>query len=455
MKRQGATLRIDNRQTGSVLLSIICSFFFGTVLHSSNAVAQPRAYITNRGPEVVVVNTATNQEVTRIPVMSDPRGIAASPDGSRVYVAGDGPNTTVIDTASNLVVATIPCGVNMLAVSNDGARVYATSDSHPVCVIDSSTNTATASIESAGTWEIAVSPDGTRAYGAISQGSNPGLSVIDTASNTVITTIPIEGATGVAVTPDGSKVLVATFTNALGQSYVFIVNTVGNTISGVISVDHEASSVVVSPDGSRAYVAHDQPGSVSVVDIATETVIATISLESSITGLAVTADGRRVYVPVGGNCSPPPACGFVAVIETATNTVTRIGEGGYSTPFDVVIAGRTVYGATIQPPINSNGSSVFNGNRGVVPVKFTLAADGVQTCLLPPSTIAVARIAGGTLGQINESEYVMPSDQGSNFRITGCQYVYNLNSRSLGVGTYLVEIKINNDAVGMATFSLR
>ena len=49
----------------------------------------------------------------------------------------------------------------------------------------------------------------------------------------------------------------------------------------------------------------------------------------------------------------------------------------------------------------------------------------------------------------------MSADSGSNFRINSCQYVYNLNSGALGVGTYRVEIKINGTIVGSVTFGLK
>src|SRR4051812_105459 len=115
------------------------------------------------------------------------------------------------------------------------------------------------------------------------------------------------------------------------------------------------------------------------------------------------------------------------------------------------------YNASIQPPVNGNGSSVFNARRGVIPVKFVLAVDGVTTCTLPAATISVTRTAGGTLGAINESEFVHSADTGSNFRIdsVNCQYIYNLGSSSFGVGTYMVTISIANVTVGTATFSLR
>ena len=113
------------------------------------------------------------------------------------------------------------------------------------------------------------------------------------------------------------------------------------------------------------------------------------------------------------------------------------------------------YAGQVQPPINPDGTSTFNVRRGVVPVKFNLTQGGVATCDLPPATIAVTRTAGGVIGEINESVYSGNADTGSNFRIDNCQYVYNLNSRALGVGTYRVDILIDGQVVGSAVFALK
>jgi sugar lactone lactonase YvrE len=115
----------------------------------------------------------------------------------------------------------------------------------------------------------------------------------------------------------------------------------------------------------------------------------------------------------------------------------------------------TTYSAQVQQPINADGTSVFNVRRGVVPVKFTLTQGGVATCALPPATIALTRTAGGTTGAIDESVYIGPADTGSNFRIDSCQYVYNLSSSALGVGTYRVDIQINGQVVGSGIFQLK
>ena len=88
-------------------------------------------------------------------------------------------------------------------------------------------------------------------------------------------------------------------------------------------------------------------------------------------------------------------------------------------------------------------------------MKFTLTQGGVATCALPPATIALTRTSGGTTGEIDESIYTGPADTGSNFRIAGCRYMYNLSASALGVGTYRVDIKINGQVVGSAIFQLK
>jgi len=79
----------------------------------------------------------------------------------------------------------------------------------------------------------------------------------------------------------------------------------------------------------------------------------------------------------------------------------------------------------IQPPINADGTSVFNASRGVVPVKFTLQQNGVMVgkdpgpsgCQLPPATIGIIRTAGGAIGPVDTADFEMAADSGENFRI--------------------------------------
>lgn len=56
----------------------------------------------------------------------------------------------------------------------------------------------------------------------------------------------------------------------------------------------------------------------------------------------------------------------------------------------------------MKPPINADPSpqtrSTFRANRGIVPVKFALSANGEPTCDLPPATIAVGSLGAPKIG---------------------------------------------------------
>jgi hypothetical protein len=169
-----------------------------------------------------------------------------------------------------------------------------------------------------------------------------------------------------------------------------------------------------------------------------------------LTGSAAIDAGKNFAAGTNDQRGP----GFVRTFDNASTANANGGDGTDIGAFEVQ-GPPSQYAASIQQPINADGTSVFNGRRGIVPVKFTLTLGGVATCNLPPATIAVTRTAGGVIGPIDESDYNGSADNGSNFRITNCQYMYNLSTGALGAGTYRVDIAINGQVVGSATFGLR
>lgn len=134
----------------------------------------------------------------------------------------------------------------------------------------------------------------------------------------------------------------------------------------------------------------------------------------------------------------------IAVPNAASNSVSILLQ---SNPVN--------YSAQIQPPIASDGSSVFKANRGVVPVKFTLELNGVSTCNLPAATISLIEISGTSPGPVNQDEYEVASDNGTSFRVSDCQYVYNLGASNLGPGRYKVQITISGLVAGSGIFGLQ
>jgi hypothetical protein len=109
-------------------------------------------------------------------------------------------------------------------------------------------------------------------------------------------------------------------------------------------------------------------------------------------------------------------------------------------------SGVVITAAQVRPPINSDGTSIFRARRGVIPVKFDLSQNGVEIRTLPPATLDLTRTRGQVTGTVIA---------GAGFRIAGHQYMYNLDSRALGVGMYRLDVKINGQVVGSAIFELR
>ena len=164
--------------------------------------------------------------------------------------------------------------------------------------------------------------------------------------------------------------------------------------------------------------------------------------------LTLDADGSFIYTPdtgyAGGDSFTYHAVADGAVSNTATVSISVT-----SPPTGPVLA------AQVQQPVNADGSSTFSGKRGVVPVKFVLTADGARTCDLPAATIAVRRDAGSATGPVDETVWSAPADQGSAYRVSDCQYVYNLAVSTLGIGRYRVDILIAGVPVGSGSFELR
>ena len=238
-----------------------------------------------------------------------------------------------------------------------GGVVTASADPDPMFSV-----VGTVSVGS-GPYDVAVSPDGSRAYASDTIGNS--VSVISTATNTVSATVSVGSSPlGVAVTPDGSRVYV---TNTSDNS-VSVISTATNTVSATVSVGSSPRYVAVTPDGSRVYVTNGSSHSVSVISTATNTVSATVSVGGYPFSVAVSPDGSRVYVTNVDDSS-------VSVISTATNTVSATVSGGYNPS-----------GVAVSP----DGSRVYVANYGGSSVTVISAPASVTAPAAPTSLVATA-----------------------------------------------------------------
>ena len=198
------------------------------------------------------------------------------------------------------------------------------------------------------------------AYVANGQSSN--VSVINTSDHTLFTTvIGLDlGPTGIAITPDGAFAYV---TNNFGGNpgTVSVIAIATNSVVATIAVGTGPTDLAITPDGAFAYVANDGSNSVSVIDILSNAVVATVvGMDDHPNGIAITPDGAFAYVTSFG--LSPFTVSDVSVIDLATNTVVDT----------IRVAGAS------DVAITPDGAFAYVTN-GVVPATVTVISTATNT----------------------------------------------------------------------------
>jgi YVTN family beta-propeller protein len=178
-----------------------------------------------------------------------------------------------------------------VAITPDGTRAYVVESSNQVVPFDVATGAKGTPIGvGSGPVQIAITPDGTRAYVTNLFGSS--VSVINLATNTVTATIPVgDEPIGIAITPDGTRAYVAN----REDDTVSRIDLATNAVT-TIAVGDGPSGISITPDGSRAYVTDQFGESVSRIDLATDAVATFATSGTRGGGIAITPSGGRAYV---------------------------------------------------------------------------------------------------------------------------------------------------------------
>jgi YVTN family beta-propeller protein len=284
---------------------------------------------------VISVRSRSGWTGVSLLVLAATVGAARVDAQTKAYVAAGA--VTVFDTTTEGVVASIPAGSApaRVAITPDGTRAYVSNkNSDSVSVIDTATDTVVGTIPVGDSpAALAMAPNGQQLYVMVAGA----IQVIDPATDAVVAAIPVAGSGGVAFTPDGSRAYVA-------SGAISVIDTTTQTVVQSFFADSgSASAVAISPDGSRAYVTTNGTNpfgagaGVAVVDTATNTVTDTIAL-GVIPGLiALAPDGSRAYVGVHAVwVDTGYGAGFipgrtVAVIDTLTSAQIAsidLGAGG-------------------------------------------------------------------------------------------------------------------------------
>lgn len=243
----------------------------------------------------------------------EPHDIVISADGRRAYAPlRNTDNLLVVDLTTDQVIEIVdlypeaehPLGPapQRVALTPDGTRLLIiNANDESVTVLDTTTLTATRTLRF-NDWlgGVAVSPDGSVAYVSVNA-DDVVIKVIDVATAEVLTSVPPFPSTGgpgpVAFAPDGDRAYVAMATGS-----VLILDPTTHTVSDTIPIPgggNIGDDIVISQDGTVAYVSERNAGKVFVIDLVNRVATDTFDIVQA-EGLALNADGSRLYVGTFG-----------------------------------------------------------------------------------------------------------------------------------------------------------
>lgn len=149
-----------------------------------------------------------------------------------------------------------------------------------------------------------------------------------------------------------------------------------------------------------------------------------------------------------------------AIIDTASLgtkifEVRAVDEAGHEQIQTVSYSVHYLYKGILQP-INPDGSSIFKLGS-TVPVKFRLTDFSGQYISTAIARLYLSKISDNVSGTSLEAVSTSAATSGNLFRYDSSsnQYIFNLNTRSLSVGTWQLEIKLDDGDSEYVVISLR
>ncbi len=309
-------------------------------------------YVTNEnGGDVSVIDSFTMEVTSTIPVGKRPRGIHASADGRTVMVALSGsppappgvdestlppPDKSAdgvgfIDVSQGKLVRTIKCGSDpeQFDLSKDGTLLFVSNeDDAKISIVDiASGNTMKTVAVGEEPEGVTTSPDGKFIY--VTSEDTGTVTVLDPAAQKAIKTFKVgRRPRSVAFLPNGTRAYV---TNE-NDGVVTLVDAVKHAPIRPIKLGEAGKikpmHVIVSADGSKAYVSSGRGQKVFVIDTATNEVTSSVEVGKRPWGLALSPDGKMLFAADGPS-------GTVAVIDLASGAVIKQIKAGAS-PWGVI-----------------------------------------------------------------------------------------------------------------------
>lgn len=309
-------------------------------------------------------------------------GKAAAPAAPRLYVSDErGGTVVVVDATSGNVLSRIAVGKRPrgMALSPDGTRLYVALSGSAIAgpgvdesklpppdrradgigVIDIASGRLVATLESGPDPEtFALSPDGKTLY--VSNEDTGRLSAVDTVSGKIraAAVVGIEPE-GVAVRPDGKVVYVT----CEGDSTVHALDATTLATLATIPTKPRPRAIAFTRDGKRGMSTDEVGVGLTVFDTTTHAVVETLSLAAAGNalirpmGIVTAPDGRVAYVSTGRG-------GSVLEVDLAGGSVRRTISAVGQRPWGLAISADGRKAFTANGP--SGDISIVDLERGVV-----------------------------------------------------------------------------------------
>lgn len=268
---------------------------------SDIAVGDGCVVVTNFAGDSLAVLDADTLAIHGGVFAGQPTAIAIVGDRAFVAVSSAGYDAiAVIDTVSGNVVTEYPLAFNVTAIvaSPDGKRVYAgrsSEDGIDVSVIDVAAKRVGTIYVAKGmdtTIDVmALDASGRRLFVGATDSRSSRLLTVDLQSARVRGVVEIGASIrGLQIGLDGTAFVLTS--DIADGGVLYVIDLVGNRIIDSVRVADAPTQLLLSTDGTRAYVV--DYGQVVVVDTDTRAVVTTIAVEARPSAIAVTA--HRLYI---------------------------------------------------------------------------------------------------------------------------------------------------------------
>lgn len=377
---------------------------------SSTAYVQVRYTASRRNYpyRILAINLATDTATVAVALETPSTFIDFSPDGKTVYASA---RHTDILQVINALTGTVTKRLHLelwqgdIAFADQGRQAYVTTGANlterrpgEVWVLDTSTYTKIATILPVNQRpaDVVAAPDGATVYVE----GRDAILALKTANNTN-TVIPFpDGTDSLAISHDGTKLYVGDDKNGR----IYVLSTATDKITTFFAVPFSATApapgpgqfraMAVSADDTKLYVT--DASDVSVIDTATNTISATYNLAGNAAHIAVSPNGALVYASLANN--PVPG-GAVAIISTATGTVSRVDAGSNPSGLAFTPDGSEAYVANDG---NNDSVSVISAATGTVTGTITVGFTPSAVAFTPDGTEAyITNEASNSVSVIN------------------------------------------------------